>query len=141
MKILILNGPDLDKLGTRQPEIYGKKTLKEVEKEVESYCKKHNAEPVFFQSNSEDELIQKIKNFKGDALIINAGALTHYSYLLADALKDKNCYKIELHISNIFAREDFRRKSVLSEFCDAFICGFGTDGYVMAAQAAIEKLK
>ena len=130
-KILVINGPNLNLLGDREPEIYGSKSLKDIEKE----CKAEfdNVELIFSQSNSESEIIDYIhssRQFSG--LIINAGAFTHTSIAIHDALKAVKIPKIEVHISNIYSREEFRKKSFISPAVDGIIAGFGTNVYKLA---------
>ena len=109
-KIIIINGPNLNMLGKREPKIYGNKTLREIEKECVDYSNKINFNVDFFQSNSESEIISRIqKSVNYDGLIINAGAFTHTSIAIHDALKSVKLPKIEVHISNIYNREDFRK--------------------------------
>ena len=135
-KVLIINGPNLNLLGTREPEIYGKKTLDEIENECKKESKKLNISVSFFQSNSESEIIEKIQSSSEfDGLIINAGALTHTSIAIHDALKATKIPKIEVHISNIFVREDFRKNSFISPVVNGIIAGFGTDVYLIALKS------
>ncbi|MHA6696861.1 type II 3-dehydroquinate dehydratase [Chryseobacterium sp. A301] len=130
MKILLVNGPNLNLLGTREPSIYGTKgmesTLSELETEFSQY------EFQYFQSNSEGELIDRIQKEDFDALIMNPGAFTHYSYALADCLKNCQKIKIEVHISNLYTREEFRHKSVTAPYVRGLISGFGMQGYRLA---------
>ena len=136
-KILIINGPNLNLLGNREKNFYGNTTLEKIKSLCEKKCKEHDLECVFFQSNHEGELIEKIhstnKEFEG--LIINPAAYTHTSIALLDALRTTTKPKIEIHISNIYAREDYRRKSVTSEAVNGVICGFGENGYELAIEA------
>lgn len=132
MKVLVINGANLNMLGAREPEIYGKQTLAEIRKEFTEYAEKMKVESEFFTSNSEGEIIDKIHSFYGDGLIINAGAYTHYSYAIRDALKILECPKVEVHISNVYQREEFRHKSVISPVCDGVIAGLGSHGYILA---------
>ena len=137
-KVLIINGPNLNLLGKRETEIYGKKTLKQIELECLEHFKDEKIELEFFQSNSESEIIDKIhvsQNF--DGIIINAGAFTHTSIAIHDALKIIKVPKIEVHISNIYTREEFRKKSFISPVVDGIIAGFGTNVY----RVAINSLK
>ena len=128
--ILIINGPNLNMLGKREPEIYGKTTLEEIENQCNSVSKKLNLKISFFQSNSESDIIDEIQKIENiDALIINAGAFTHTSIAIHDALKSYSGFKIELHISNPHLRETFRHVSYISSAVDAIIAGLGTDGY------------
>ena len=136
-KILIINGPNLNLLGNREREFYGDTTLEKIKSLCEKQCKKNELECVFFQSNHEGELIEKIhsvdKEFEG--IIINPAAYTHTSIALLDALRSTSKPKIEIHISNIYAREDYRRKSVTSQAVNGVICGFGENGYSLAIEA------
>ena len=139
MKVLILNGPNLNLLGQRDPSVYGGKTLDEINRNLESEAKRLGLTPEFYQSNSEGELVDCIQRFDGGAIIINAGAYSHYSLAVADALRDCKKLKIEVHLSNIFAREEFRRTSVLSPVCDGVISGFGEQSYTLALKFLAEK--
>ena len=136
-KIIILNGPNLNLLGEREKSQYGSFTLKDIEKNCKDYASKNNLDISLFQSNIEGELIEKIqlsrKNF--DGLIINAGGYTHTSVAIHDALKIIKIPIIELHISNIYNREEFRHKSLISKVARGVICGFGAEGYIMALNA------
>mgnify|MGYP001357249871 FL=1 len=137
--IIIINGPNLNLLGEREKDKYGKKTLKDVKIACENFAKDNNLKVTFFQSNLEGELvdeIQKSRN-KQDGLIINAGGYTHTSVAIHDALKILKIPIIELHITNIYNREDFRHKSLISKIANGIICGFGTKGYTMALKAII----
>ena len=137
MKIIILNGPNLNLLGEREKSQYGSFTLKDIEKTCEEYAKKNNLEVSLFQSNIEGEIIEKIQNARNDqdGVIINAGGYTHTSVAIHDALKILKIPIIELHISNIYNREDFRHKSLISKVAKGVICGFGSNGYTMALEA------
>ena len=130
MKILILNGANLNLLGTREPDIYGSTSMDDVLTYLKSEYSQHVIE--YFQSNFEGEIIGKIQENNFDALVINPGAFTHYSYAIADALKNLRKPKIEVHISNIYQREEFRQKSVTAAYTDAVLSGFGTEGYRLA---------
>mgnify|MGYP003615597880 FL=1 len=130
MKILILNGANLNLLGTREPDIYGSTSMDDVLTYLKSEYSQHVIE--YFQSNFEGEIIGKIQENDFDALVINPGAFTHYSYAIADALKNLRKPKIEVHISNIYQREEFRQKSVTAAYTDAVLSGFGTEGYRLA---------
>ena len=136
-KIIILNGPNLNLLGEREKSQYGNKTLEDIKKNCLVFAEKNNLELTFFQSNIEGELVEKIQNSRNeqDGLIINAGGYTHTSVAIHDALKILNIPIIELHISNIYNREDFRHKSLISKIAKGVICGFGADGYIMALDA------
>ena len=136
-KIIILNGPNLNLLGEREKSQYGSFTLKDIEKTCEEYAKKNNLEVSLFQSNIEGEIIEKIQNARNDqdGVIINAGGYTHTSVAIHDALKILKIPIIELHISNIYNREEFRHKSLISKVAKGVICGFGSKGYTMALDA------
>lgn len=130
MKILIINGPNLNLLGTREPEIYGNITMQEVLEQLKTQFSEH--ELMYYQSNYEGGIIDRIQNDDYDALVINPGAFTHYSFAIADALKNVKKRKIEVHISNIYQREEFRQKSVTAAYTNAVLSGFGIDGYRLA---------
>lgn len=136
-KILVINGPNLNMLGKREPGIYGAETLENVYEKINGLAKKLGAEVEFFQSNIEGEIINEIhKTYEGyDGIIINPGAFTHYSYAIHDALTSVKTPAIEVHISNIHKREEFRHKSVTAPACIGQICGLGTDGYLYALEA------
>ena len=142
-KIIILNGPNLNLLGEREKSQYGNFTLKDVETKCNEYSNENGIELSLFQSNIEGELVDKIQNSRDnqDGLIINAGGYTHTSVAIHDALKILKIPIIELHISNIYNREEFRHKSLISKVAKAVICGFGTEGYTMALKAMINYLK
>tara|TARA_B000000532_G_scaffold39061_1_gene28299 strand:- start:72 stop:509 length:438 start_codon:yes stop_codon:yes gene_type:complete len=141
-KIIILNGPNLNLLGEREKSQYGSFTLKDIEKSCSEFATKNNIQLSLFQSNIEGELVDKIQNSRKnqDGLIINAGGYTHTSVAIHDALKILKIPIIELHISNIYNREDFRHKSLLSKVATGVICGFGSDGYIMALEALKKNL-
>jgi 3-dehydroquinate dehydratase-2 len=134
MKILIVNGPNLNVLGKREPDIYGNGDYAALCEKIKRGADKLAVETEIFQSNSEGEIVTVIQNAKSafDGIIINAGALTHYGYAVYDALKYANLPSVEVHISNIFAREEFRKTSVLSPVCAGIVSGLGTDGYLYA---------
>ena len=136
-KIIILNGPNLNLLGEREKNRYGSFTLSEVEKNCEKFARKNNFIISFYQSNIEGEIVEKIQNSRKDqnGLIINAGGYTHTSVAIHDALKIIKFPIIELHITNIYNREDFRHKSLISNVANGVICGFGVHGYIMALEA------
>ena len=142
-KIIILNGPNLNLLGEREKSQYGSFTLKDVEKRCKIFASENNMNLSLFQSNLEGELIEKIQESrkKEDGLIINAGGYTHTSVAILDALKILKIPIIELHISNIYNREDFRHKSLISKVAKGIICGFGENGYIMALEAMKNYLK
>ena len=136
-QIVIINGPNLNLLGNREKKFYGDTTLDKIKILCDQHCKEKDIECSFFQSNHEGELIEKIhsadSNF--DGIIINPAAFTHTSIALLDALRAISKPKIEIHISNIYSREDYRRKSITSEAVDGLICGFGENGYILAIDA------
>lgn len=136
MKIAVINGVNLDMLGTREKHIYGADTLRTIEESIVEYGRLKNVSVSCFQSNIEGEIVELIHSvfFENyDAIIINAGAYSHYSYAIYDALKSVYIPKIEVHISNIYARgEEFRHKSVLTSACVGMITGLGSYGYILA---------
>ena len=142
-KIIILNGPNLNLLGEREKNQYGNVSLKDIEKNCKEFASKNNIKLSLFQSNIEGELVTEIQNSRttNDGLIINAGGYTHTSVAIHDALKILKIPIIELHISNIYNREDFRHKSLISKVAKGVICGFGTDGYIMSLKAMIKFLE
>ena len=133
-KIIILNGPNLNLLGEREKSQYGKFTLNDVEKLCEDFAKDNKISLSLFQTNIEGELVEKIQKSRNnqDGLIINAGGYTHTSVAILDALLAVKIPTIELHITNIYKREDFRHKSLISKAANGIICGLGVDGYIMA---------
>ncbi|MCA6069994.1 MAG: type II 3-dehydroquinate dehydratase [Endomicrobium sp.] len=133
-KILIVNGPNINILGAREPKIYGNITLAEIEKELSLLAKKLNVEVDFFQSNHEGEIIDKIQSSVNtvSGIIINPAAFTHTSIAIRDALSSVSTPTIEVHISNIYAREEFRHKSYVAPIALGQIAGLGTDGYIFA---------
>ena len=136
-KIIIINGPNLNLLGNRETDIYGKTTLAEIEQLAKNKANKLNLELSFFQSNSESEIIELIHKVQTDfdGLIINPAAFTHTSIALLDALKTISKPKIEIHLSNIYNREDYRKNSITSNGVDGAICGFGALSYILAIEA------
>ncbi|MDC0943037.1 type II 3-dehydroquinate dehydratase [Pelagibacteraceae bacterium] len=142
-KIIILNGPNLNLLGEREKNQYGSFTLKDIEMSCKEFSIKNNIVLSMFQSNIEGELVEKIQNSRKDqhGLIINAGGYTHTSVAIHDALKILKIPIIELHISNIYNREEFRHKSLISKVAKGIICGFGDDGYIMSLKAMTKYLK
>ena len=142
-KIIVLNGPNLNLLGEREKKQYGSLTLKDIEKNCKDFADKNNIKLSLFQSNIEGELITQIQNSRNnqDGIIINAGGYTHTSVAIHDALKVLKIPIIELHISNIYNREDFRHKSLISKVAKSVICGFGKEGYLMSLQAMSKFLK
>ena len=142
-KIIILNGPNLNLLGEREKSQYGSFTLKDIEKICVEFAKNNEIKLSIFQSNIEGELIEKIQKSRNDqdGLIVNAGGYTHTSVAIHDALKILKIPIIELHISNIYNREDFRQKSLISKVANGIICGFGAEGYIMSLKAMNKLLK
>ena len=136
-KIIILNGPNLNLLGEREKNQYGSFTLKDIERNCEEFADKNEISLTLFQSNIEGELVEKIQDSRNSkhGLVINAGGYTHTSVAIHDALKILKIPIIELHISNIYNREDFRHKSLISKVAKGIICGFGADGYIMSLKA------
>lgn len=132
-KILVLNGPNLNMTGTRKKDVYGTQTLDEINAELEQYGNKQGAVMYFYQSNHEGDLIDVIHKSKDnyDGVVINAGAYTHYSYAIRDAIECVNDYTafVEVHMSDIHNRDDFRKISVITDVCVDQICGFGKDSY------------
>lgn len=139
MKILVINGPNLNMLGKRNPKHYGTQTLQDIEKMIFDFCVENNVEAEFFQSACEGEIVNKLNLAYGnvDGVIINAGAYTHYSYAIRDALEILEIPKIEVHLSDIHAREAFRNISVIEPVCTKQIAGFGAQGYIMAVREII----
>ena len=137
MKVLIINGPNINMLGTREPDVYGKEDYNALIKGIEEKAEALGIETQIVQSNSEGAIIDYIQgahnNYNG--IIINPGAYTHYSYAIHDAIKGINIDTVEVHLSNVHAREDFRKKSVTAPACIGQMCGFGEDGYILAIKA------
>ena len=143
MRLLLLHGPNLNKLGTREPDIYGTSTLADVERLVTERATAAGAEVHAFQANGEGELIDWLQREQSaaDGLIINAGAYTHYSIALRDAVSGCGLPAIEIHISNVYRREAFRHESLLSPVCNGTIVGLGVYGYALAVDALLNILK
>ena len=142
MKILVLNGPNLNLLGTREPEVYGTDSLDDIEKTLQSLALKNSVNIDFYQSNSENELIERLHKSKQDSvdyIIINPGAFTHTSIALRDAFLGVNIPFIEVHISNIYSREEFRKKSYLSDISKGLITGLGVAGYEFALLSILQR--
>ena len=141
-KIFIINGPNLNLLVDREPDIYGNKTLKDLENDLNQIVEdnKLDISLVFIQSNSEGEIVDQVQMAGKEAagLIINAGGLSHTSVSILDSLLSINIPKIEVHISNLFSREEFRQHSYLSRGVNGFICGFGINGYALAIQGLLK---
>jgi 3-dehydroquinate dehydratase-2 len=143
MRVAVLNGPNLNLLGTREPEIYGRTTLTEIEQLVRTEASRLGAEVEWVQTNHEGELVEAVQQLRGraDGAIVNAAALTHSSLSLRDALLAVKVPFVEVHLSNIFAREPERRHSVLADLAVGVIAGFGPQGYVLALQALAGRLR
>jgi len=139
MKILFLNGPNLNLLGQREPEVYGHTTLADIEAKVRERAGKLKAEIEFRQSNLEGELVTWIQQAKGrfEVIVLNAAAYTHTSVALRDAIKATGVPTIEIHLSNVYAREEFRHTSLIAPVCHGQICGFGLNSYLLGLEAAI----
>lgn len=140
-KVLVINGPNINMLGKREPQIYGSLSLKDIEKKITDLAQELNAQVDFFQSNSESQIIETIqaaKNF--DAIIINPAAYTHTSIAIRDALSAVCLPTIEVHISNVYSREEFRHQSYTAGVCIGQIAGFGVDGYLFALRKLISLL-
>ena len=142
MKVLVIHGPNLNLLGSREPDVYGSTSLDEINAGLEQKAKENHIELESFQSNAEHELVDLVHSAKDqdvNCIIINPGALTHSSIALRDALSGVGIPFIEIHISNIYAREDFRQKSYLSDVAEGVISGLGIDGYELALKSAHKK--
>ena len=139
MRILFLNGPNLNLLGQREPEVYGRATLADIEVKVRARAKELKATIEFRQSNLEGELVGWIQQAKGkfDVIVLNAAAYTHTSVALRDAIAAVGVPTIEIHLSNVHAREEFRHKSLIAPVCRGQITGFGVNSYVLAVEAAV----
>ena len=139
MKILFLNGPNLNLLGTREPEVYGRITLVDIQAEVKKRAGELKVTVDFRQSNLEGELVGWIQEAKGkfDVIVINAAAYTHTSVALRDAISAVAVPTIEIHLSNVHAREEFRHKSMIAPVCRGQICGFGAKSYILGLEAAV----
>ena len=136
-KIIIINGPNLNLLGNREDDIYGKDSLDKIKSDCETKGIEKKLEIIFFQSNNEGEIIDKIHevNDKFDGLIINPAAFTHSSIAILDSLRAISKPKIEIHLSNIYSREEYRKKSITSEGVHGLICGFGGNSYLLGIEA------
>ena len=140
MEILLINGPNLNLLGNRENSIYGNETLEDIEKKLFGVCKKNDVSFASFQSNAEHEIVEKIHMAKENnvsKILMNPGAFTHTSISIRDALIGVGIPFYEIHISNIFAREEFRHKSYFSDIAEGVVCGMGTKGYEFALEKAI----
>lgn len=138
MKFLVINGVNLNMTGRREKGVYGSETLDEINGQIAAFCKKNGDEVDFYQSNIEGELCGKIQSCidgQYDGIVLNAGAFTHYSYALYDAIRCISTPVIEVHMSNVHAREEFRHHSVISPACKGVIAGFGKNSYVLALES------
>lgn len=140
MDILVIHGPNLNLLGTREPDVYGTATLAQIDAEIEAAAAALGVRVRSVQSNHEGAIIDALHSARGafERIIINPGAFTHYSYAIADAITGIGIPVIEVHLSNIYAREAFRRISVIAPVCAGSIAGFGTQSYLLALRAAAE---
>ncbi|MDC0913989.1 type II 3-dehydroquinate dehydratase [Gammaproteobacteria bacterium] len=143
MKILVIHGPNLNLLGIREPEVYGSVTMEEINEGLEETASSNNIQLEAFQSNAEHEIVTKLQDSMDhiDYIIINPGALTHTSIAIRDSLLGIGVPFYEVHISNIFAREEFRQKSYFSDVANGVICGLGTQGYDLALRHIIDNYK
>ena len=139
MKTLFLNGPNLNLLGQREPEVYGRTTLADIEAKVREKAARLNVEIDFRQTNLEGELVSWIQQARGDfdVIVLNAAAYTHTSVALRDAISATEVPTIEIHLSNVHAREEFRHKSLIAAVCWGQITGFGAESYILALEASI----
>lgn len=141
MKILILNGPNLNMTGIRKKNVYGDETLDDINRELKEYGEQKGAEMYFYQSNHEGDIIDIIHESKDkyDCVVINAGAYTHYSYAIRDAIEAVSDFVpfVEVHMSDIHKREDFRKVSVITDVCIKQICGYGKDSYKMGIDVLV----
>ena len=142
MKILVVNGPNLNLLGTREPEVYGTLTLEKINEELLKYAKELGAEIEFFQSNVEGEIVNAIQAARQNCagLVINPAAYTHTSVAIRDAISAVALPAVEIHISNVYAREEFRKDSLIAPVCIGQIAGFGLDSYKLAMLALVKFL-
>ena len=142
MKIAVLNGPNLNLLGTREPEVYGRQTLKDIERDVRAVAKELGVTIEFAQHNGEGELIDRVHGWRGkvQGAVVNAGAYSHTSLALRDALVGCSIPFVEVHLTNVFAREPERRRSMLASAAVGVVCGLGAAGYEYALRALVARL-
>jgi 3-dehydroquinate dehydratase II len=143
MKLLVIHGPNLNLLGRREPDIYGNMTLDEINKKIIAYAKEKIIDIETIQTNKEDMIIDQLHNAENnfDGIILNPGGYTHTSIAIRDAVSASALPIVEVHLSNIFAREEFRSRSVISSVTYGLICGFGMDSYLLGIEALLLKLK
>jgi 3-dehydroquinate dehydratase-2 len=141
-RVLLLNGPNLNLLGVREPDVYGHETLEDIIGDLQSFARERDVELSDFQSNSEGELVTAIHEGRTtvDGIVLNPGAFTHYSIAIRDAISGVGLPVIETHLSNVHAREPFRRESVLAPVCVGVVAGFGRDSYFVALEALVRYL-
>ncbi|HEX5273857.1 MAG TPA: type II 3-dehydroquinate dehydratase [Candidatus Rubrimentiphilum sp.] len=142
MRVLVIHGPNLNLLGEREPAVYGSQTLEQIDARIGELAKNLQLDVRSVQHNSEGAIVDELHGARGtyDCVILNPGAYTHYAYAIADAISAIGIPVIEVHVSNIFAREEFRRKSVVAPVCAGTIGGFGVDSYLLALRAAAHKI-
>ncbi len=142
-KILVIHGPNLNLLGTREPDIYGKITLDTINTKLKELAKDNDVELEIFQSNHEGEIVEKIGKARGNirVILINPAAYTHTSVAIRDAISAANIPTVEVHLSNIYAREEFRRTSLIAPVAAGQVSGFGLDSYLLGLEAAIRLIK
>lgn len=142
-KVLVVYGPNLNLLGEREPQVYGRDTMEEINSRLRELASREDVEVEFFQSNSEGDIIDRLQAARKTvgAVVLNAGALSHYSYALRDAVAAIRVPVVEVHMTNIDAREPFRRTSVLSPVCAGVITGFGANSFMLGLRAAIDLLR
>ena len=140
-KIIIINGPNINLTGIREKGVYGTLTLEEINNSIDAYAKERGAQCEFFQSKSEGDLIEKLHSLMGTGIgaVLNAGAYTHYSYAIRDAIASIDVPVVEVHMSNVMSREEFRHKSVISPVCIGTIAGFGAMSYILGIHALLEQ--
>jgi 3-dehydroquinate dehydratase-2 len=140
-KILVIHGPNLNMLGKREPEVYGRLTMEEINERLQVYAKEREIELITFQSNSEGALIDAIQEAGAwaDGIVINAGAYTHTSIAIRDAISSVNLPTVEVHLSNVHAREPFRHKSLIAPVCVGVIAGFGWRSYLLGLEALVDR--
>jgi len=141
MKLLIINGPNLDLLGKRENDIYGENTIEDINNEILRAAAELNVECEFYQSNHEGDIVDKIRDSAVEGILINPAAYTHTSVAIRDAISAKNIPVVEVHLSNIYAREEFRHKSLIAPVVAGQISGFGKDSYILGIKGLVEIIK